>query len=168
MNRLLLITTLVCLTLLTGCSPGVYVGGGWMPSATGANQKATFGFVIQGFDEDGDGEVDSARGEFQYIDMASNVMIHERDFQAGVTNFAGVQLSSISFFGPNDELREFPVDGDRYLQIGAVDAGAPGASPEDTLFVSTGTVEVTAFSILLVSEYMNFGPIGGGNITQIQ
>src|SRR6516225_6251077 len=43
--------------LLVGCAPGKYTGGGFIESAAGGNQKATFGFELEGIDATGSGQV---------------------------------------------------------------------------------------------------------------
>jgi hypothetical protein len=40
-------------TLLTGCDAGKYTGGGFIQSAAGGNQKATFGFELEGINATG-------------------------------------------------------------------------------------------------------------------
>src|SRR5215471_13131245 len=49
--------------LLTGCAPGKYTGGGFIQSAAGGNQKATFGFELEGIDATGAGQVTLEFGE---------------------------------------------------------------------------------------------------------
>jgi hypothetical protein len=79
-------------TLLTGCAPGKYTGGGFIDSATGGKAKATFGFSLEGIDKDGDGQVDTAvvyppddevpiifaiaKGQFDYNDLGAGVQFH--------------------------------------------------------------------------------------------
>lgn len=69
---------------------GYYTGGGFIESAAGGARKATFGFNLEGVDENGDGIIDQAfvfeggffytwlvgRGQFQYKDPASGVTLH--------------------------------------------------------------------------------------------
>src|SRR6516225_10057773 len=43
--------------LLVGCAPGKYTGGGFIESVAGGNQKATFGFELEGIDATGSGQV---------------------------------------------------------------------------------------------------------------
>jgi hypothetical protein len=78
-------------SLLTGCAPGKYTGGGFIDSAAGGKAKATFGFSLEGIDEDGDGQVDVAavyppgqlpivfaiaKGQFNYNDHGAGVQFH--------------------------------------------------------------------------------------------
>ena len=85
--------------LLTGCSAGKYTGGGFIPSVAGGNQKATFGFQLEGIDTTGDGQVTEesailgtnifdgftnievetwflAKGQCTYNDHAAGVQFH--------------------------------------------------------------------------------------------
>ena len=79
-------------SLLTGCAPGKYTGGGFIDSAAGGKAKATFGFSLEGIDKDGDGQVDTAvvfppddqvpiifaiaKGQFDYNDHGAEVQFH--------------------------------------------------------------------------------------------
>jgi hypothetical protein len=78
-------------SLLTACAPGKYTGGGFIDSAAGGKAKATFGFSLEGIDEDGDGQVDIAfvyppgrvpivfaiaKGQFNYNDHGAGVQFH--------------------------------------------------------------------------------------------
>ena len=84
--------------LLTGCAPGKYTGGGFIDSAAGGKAKATFGFSLEGIDQDGDGNVDQeaqpvydptdpttilyfeawalAKGQCDYNDLGAGVQFH--------------------------------------------------------------------------------------------
>ena len=81
MTRQLMMVTLGMAALLaTGCSPGKYAGGGWLPSAdptaTDRADIATFSFVVKAEDTDGDGEPDTANGQIEYQDRGADVHIH--------------------------------------------------------------------------------------------
>jgi hypothetical protein len=89
-------TCMLVSCILVGCPAGRYVGGGWIPSAVAANKKATFGFMFQGVDQDGDGLVDQmvepvffpgetdpifvvwwlGQGQLNYKDKAAGVQFH--------------------------------------------------------------------------------------------
>lgn len=96
MTRQLMMVTLGMAALLaTGCEPGKYAGGGWLPSAnpeaTRPEDRATFVFVAKGEDTDGDGEADTAKGQFQYHDRGMDVHIH------GVVDAGGSIPVRVSF-----------------------------------------------------------------------
>ena len=80
--------------ILFGCDAGKYTGGGFIDSAAGGDQKATFGFQLEGVDRDGDGQVDMmvapdpacpdycfdlwwlGKGQFQFNDHGAGVKFH--------------------------------------------------------------------------------------------
>lgn len=85
-----------------GCV-GKFTGGGWLDSRAGNSAKATFGMNMQAIDEDGNGSVDSYRGQFEYQDKGAlplfptGVRFHGEVTTADIIE--DVALISLSFGG---------------------------------------------------------------------
>lgn len=157
--RLGVLTTAVLAVLsLTGC-PGKYTGGGSINSnIIGAKGKATFGFNIDGTDVDGDGQVDVAKGQFQYDDHPAGVSFH-----VVVDGAPGGVLCNPDCFTPGASImvpyagRYTSKDGDGDVILGVTSINDGFGNQVDSLWiygVSSGPY----------AGYSNYGVVQHGNI----
>ena len=71
------LAAIVTASLVTGCYPGKYAGGGQIHSANpDSSQDATIAFTIKAEDTDGDRIADSVKGQFQYNDHGTGTAFH--------------------------------------------------------------------------------------------
>lgn len=148
---------LVALTL-TGCA-GKYTGGGSIDSnIIGAKGKATFGFNIDGTDVDGDGQVDVAKGQFQYDDRPAGVSFH-----ADIDTVLGGLLCNPDCFADGASLmvpyagRYTSKDGDGDVMLGVTSINDGFGNQVNSLWiygVSSGPYQ----------GYSNYGVVRGGTI----
>ncbi len=163
-------------SLLTGCAPGKYTGGGFIDSAAGGKAKATFGFSLEGIDEDGDGQADTAvvyppgqvpiifaiaKGQFNYNDHGAGVQFHlDIVPDPTLTRADGGPLNGCWVVGAGTGAYCFGPytsragNGEAYVSLTA--KGDQYGSAEDTIeVVLTGGP---------YDGYQNSGTIQGGNI----
>lgn len=175
--------------LLTGCNAGKYTGGGFIPSAVkGANEKATFGFELEGVDTTGDGQVTvlSAVTGTNIFDGMTNYDIAEWALAKGQCTYND-HAAGVQFHFDCVEMTNLPADGSFPSGVWVVPnatltaATAAVFNGPYTSPAGNGTVDVTITCIgdqyantndtLTVSltggpydGYYNSGTIEGGNI----
>jgi hypothetical protein len=138
-----------------GCA-GKYTGGGFIGSAAGAPQKATFGFNINGIDQNGDGYPDVATGQFQYDDHGAGVSFHADQIEPTGAYLVDGSLGEVTilYYGTYSSKAG---DGEVLIAVGANGDGTDGLhNPDDWLFV--GVVSGP------YASYSNAGVVQGGNI----
>jgi len=166
--------------LLVGCAPGKYTGGGFIESAAGGNQKATFGFELEGIDATGSGQVTLedaevapfvfevwglAKGQCTYNDHGAGVQFHF-DCVPTTTLPADGSPPSGCFFVLNDDFTAATAaifngpykspagNGEVYVTITCI--GDQYLSTSNTL-----SIQLTGGPY---DGYSNSGTIQGGNI----
>jgi hypothetical protein len=138
-----------------GCA-GKYTGGGFIDSVEGAPQKATFGFNINGIDQNGDGYPDVATGQFQYDDHGAGVSFHVDQIEptglyVGISNPGDFMIVYNGSYSSKDG------DGDVWIAVGAKGDGTDGLhNSYDYVFVLVFTGPY--------ASYENAGVVQGGNI----
>ena len=167
--------------LLTGCAPGKYTGGGFIQSAAGGNQKATFGFELEGIDATGAGQVTLefgevasgefdvwalAKGQFTYNDHGAGVQFQfdcdeETSIPADGSFPSGVwvvtpdpfnpQATGAVFYGPYTSLR-----GNGSVHVSVTANGDQYANTTNSIKVELSGGPYDGYS--------NSGTIQGGNI----
>jgi hypothetical protein len=151
--------TLVAVSLVAcssiGCA-GKYTGGGWIDSPGNPGKKANFGVNLHAEDKNGDGEVDSVKGQLQYVDHGNGMTLHgvvddgyiiDQDGDPATPDIG--QLFGTYTPKPNGE--------PGYFDLWVYDGGDPGPSDGDW------------FDLILIGGeydgYYTFGaPVQGGNI----
>ncbi len=140
---------------VSGCDtfgPGKYTGGGVMESAIVDGGKANLGFNMQALDKDGDGEIETVKGQLQYKDRGADVSFH------GVITDGSVRttLSGNSTGEFEGDYRPQPKGVGGTFTVTVFDAGEPGPSEDDS------------FTIMLTDGehdgYTNSGLLSNGNI----
>jgi hypothetical protein len=150
-------TGLVVLTL-TGCA-GKYTGGGSIDSnIIGAKGKATFGFNIDGTDVDGDGQVDAAKGQFQYDDRPAGVSFH-----VVVEGAPGGVFCNPDCFSPGASLM-VPYAGRYTSKNGDGDVMLGVTSINDGFGNQVNSVWIYGVSSGPYAGYSNYGVVQGGTI----
>jgi hypothetical protein len=146
---------------LVGCA-GRYTGGGFIDSAAGAPQKATFGFDIVGIDLNGDQIPDVASGQFQYDDHGAGVKFHLDDLvPTGITIVYPSAGRAMTIYDGSYTSKDG--DGDAWVAVSANNdffqnpfTGQIFHNPDDHLFVVVNSGPYAGYS--------NDGTLQGGNI----
>lgn len=120
---------LVSWLVASGCAPGHYTGGGWLPSAADPDEKAHLAFNIHADDTNGDLKADSWKGQFQYMDRAAGVKFHGVAIDGGwpesypsfVGYFIGTYEPQPKKAGPGGEFDAYVYDFDGHPEFGDSD-----------------------------------------------
>lgn len=142
--------------LASGCTK--VTGGGWIVSASGPLEKASFGFNAKCRDRPGGAVL--YEGQLEFKDPGAGVRIHgnvepdEFVELAGVTCKEAGEVLVFPFATFRGSYRTQPPGGQGDFVVNVVDNGEPGALNGDTF-------EITLSGSL---TYYNSGPIQGGNI----